>query len=164
MSTSTCDYEYIWSQIHKNKGMKIQLSDCSTSLLRLLILYLFFYIYYILFIIHIAYYIIYNMNYLPPSDLYWPSFFVPGASNSVSSFFISRAVSSVGVMYPSHGPNTGSIPGGGQIPKKLLQIGCQSLCSGPQVPPKSPSSAHQKIKFKVRLFFKIWELLFNFYE
>ena len=31
---------------------------------------------------------------------------------------ISRAVSSVGVMYRSHGPNTGSNPGGGQIPKK----------------------------------------------
>ena len=31
---------------------------------------------------------------------------------------ISRAASSVGVMYRSHGPNTGSNPGGGQIPKK----------------------------------------------
>ena len=31
---------------------------------------------------------------------------------------ISRAASSVGVMYRSHGPNTGSNLGGGQIPKK----------------------------------------------
>ena len=31
---------------------------------------------------------------------------------------ISRATSSVGVMYRSHGPNTGSNPRGGQIPKK----------------------------------------------
>ena len=31
---------------------------------------------------------------------------------------ISRAASSVGVMYRSHDPNTGSYPGGGEIPKK----------------------------------------------
>ena len=31
---------------------------------------------------------------------------------------ISRAVSSVGVRYHTHGPNTGSNPGGGQIQKK----------------------------------------------
>ena len=31
---------------------------------------------------------------------------------------ISRAASSVGVLYRSLGPNTGSNPGGGQIPKK----------------------------------------------
>ena len=31
---------------------------------------------------------------------------------------ISRAASSVGVMYRSHGPNTGSNPGGGQIQKR----------------------------------------------
>ena len=33
---------------------------------------------------------------------------------------ISRAASSVGVMYRSHGPNTGSNPGEGQIPEKSL--------------------------------------------
>ena len=31
---------------------------------------------------------------------------------------ISTAASSVGVMHRTHGPNTGSNPGGGQIPKK----------------------------------------------
>ena len=35
---------------------------------------------------------------------------------------IYRAASSVGVMYRSHGPNTGSNPGGGQIPKKKCFI------------------------------------------
>ena len=30
-----------------------------------------------------------------------------------------KAASNVGVMYRSHGPNTGSNPGGGQIPKKI---------------------------------------------
>ena len=34
---------------------------------------------------------------------------------------ISRAVSSVGVMYHSHGPNTGSTPGRGQKPKKTKE-------------------------------------------
>ena len=34
---------------------------------------------------------------------------------------ISRAVSSVGVIYRSHRPNTGSNPGGGQIPKKIYK-------------------------------------------
>ena len=42
---------------------------------------------------------------------------------------ISRAASSVGAMYRSHGPNTGSNPGGGQIQKKgrkliILQSPC----------------------------------------
>ena len=32
---------------------------------------------------------------------------------------LSRAMSSVGVMYRSSGPNTGSNPGGGQIQKKI---------------------------------------------
>ena len=35
---------------------------------------------------------------------------------------ISRAKSSVGVMYRSSGPNTGSNPGGGQILKKSVNV------------------------------------------
>ena len=45
---------------------------------------------------------------------------------------ISRAASSVGVMYRSHGPNTGSNPGGGQIPKKICPH--RGLSRGPSDP------------------------------
>ena len=60
----------------------------------------------------------------------WSKYGVLIVSESQKTYIISRAASRVGVMYSSHGPNTGSNPRGGQIPKKwCLTYEIEPWCS-----------------------------------
>ena len=71
-----------------------------------------------------------NAEHRVPSGVHtvstWRSIKTPLSDNRPGSVptleIISRAASSVGVMYRSHGPITWSNPGGGQIPKKNTYI------------------------------------------
>ena len=56
------------------------------------------------------------------SNLGTINFWTIGKKKAFGRLKISRAESSVGVMYHTHGPNTGSNPRGGQIIKKMREI------------------------------------------